>query len=97
MILTIEIPEALANQLRAEAEAQGEDLNNYAVAKLAQPLLSEEEDDEEPDEELIAALREGLADADAGRTLSLEELDTRIRAGLTARNMQKPTIPTGIV
>lgn len=85
MTLTIEIPEALADQLRAEAAARGEDLNNYAVAKLAQHPV-ETEDGEEPDEGLIAALREGIADADAGRTLSLEEVDARIRAGLAARN-----------
>ena len=60
-------------------------MNNYAVAKLAQPPV-ETEDDEEPDDDLIAALREGLAQADRGELLTMEEVDARIRAKLAARN-----------
>ncbi|MES2463627.1 MAG: hypothetical protein V4671_23885 [Armatimonadota bacterium] len=71
MKITLDIPDALADQLRAEAEARGEDLNRYAVAKLEQPPLELEVDDEDPDQDLIAALRAGIADRDAGRTVSL--------------------------
>ncbi|MES2463560.1 MAG: hypothetical protein V4671_23550 [Armatimonadota bacterium] len=81
MSFTIEIPDALVDQLRAEAAARGEDLNQYAVAKLEMPVSAE---DDEADEELIAALREGIADADAGRTVSLEEMRDSALAALVA-------------
>ena len=84
MILTLDIPDTLADRLRAEAEARGEDLNNYAVAKLERPDAPDEE--EEADEDLIEALRHGIADAKAGRTVSLEEAESRILAGLAARD-----------
>ncbi len=85
MKITLDIPEALAEQLRAEAEARGEDLNHYAVAKLKMPV-STDSTDEEAEDDLIDSLRAGLAVADAGRTLSLKEADTRIRTKLAERN-----------
>ncbi len=81
MSFTIEIPDALAEQLRAEAAARGEELNNYAVAKLEMPVSIEEE----ADDDLIAALRVGIADADTGRTVSLEEMRDNALAALAAR------------
>jgi predicted transcriptional regulator len=86
MILTLDIPDSLAERLRTEAEARGEDLNSYAIALLELPVL--EVEDDEPDEDLIEALREGIADAKAGRTVSLEEMDAHISAMLAER--QKP-------
>lgn len=86
MILTLEVPDSLAQQLRDAAAAQGRDLNNYAVAALQMGLSSESE---ESDDHLIAALREGIADAKTGRTVTLEEAESRILAGLAARDAQK--------
>lgn len=59
MSTVIELPDALAERLRAAAEAEGTDLNNYTVAKLE--LLLEPED-----EELIAALNSVIDDYNSG-------------------------------
>jgi predicted transcriptional regulator len=93
MILTLDIPDTLAERLRAEAEAYGQDINNFAVAKLEQTLLNEgEEDAEEVDDDLIAALREGLADVDAGRTVSLEEMRQSALSALAAHRSKAGTV-----
>ena len=63
MSIVIELPDALAERLRAAAEAEGTDLNNYAVAKLELSLAPEYE---EEDEELIAALNGVIDDYNSG-------------------------------
>ena len=64
---TIQIPLDLAEQLRSAAEAEGEDVNNYTVARLQDFF----ETDEAEDEDRINALREGLAQAATGQLLRL--------------------------
>jgi hypothetical protein len=92
MKITLDIPDALAEQLRAEAEARGEDLNRYAVAKLEKPADTGDIDDtdteEEADDDLIEALRDGLAQADAGQLRTLEQVEETVRAALAARHHQ---------
>lgn len=85
MSTVIELPDALAERLRAAAAAEGVDLNNYAVAKL-EGLL--EPEDEEADDDLIAALRQGIADRDAGRLLTLDQVKANAEAALAARRSQ---------
>ena len=72
----IHVSDVLAKRLQAAAANYGEDMNNYAVAKLEQVLDTEDTEaaDTEADDDLIAALREGIADANAGRTVSLDEM-----------------------
>jgi predicted transcriptional regulator len=96
MILTLDIPDALADQLRAAADARGEDLNNYAVAKLEQVVAEAAKETEETDSEtdLMDALRQGIADEDAGRVLTLEQVDARVRATLARHNAEKAASPS---
>jgi hypothetical protein len=90
MKITLDIPDALAEQLRAEAEARGEDLNRYAVAKLEKPADTDDTDtEEEADDDLIEALREGIAQADGGQLRTLEQVEETVRAALAARH-QRP-------
>jgi predicted transcriptional regulator len=77
----IHLPEDLAQRLQAAAAAEGKDINNYAVAKLEQVLATDSaQNEEEADDDLIAALRAGIADRNAGRTVSVDEMDARIYA-----------------
>ena len=84
MTITIELsalrPETLA-ALQADAQAQGRDLAEVAVQQL-DALYSDEE--EMLDEETLAAIGRGLADVEAGRTFSLEEVRARTDAALDA-------------
>ena len=49
---------------------------------------------EEPNDDLITVLRQGIADEDARRTLTLEQVDARVRATLARRNAEKaPIVP----
>ena len=85
MSMTIELPDTLVKRLRAAAAAEGKDLdlNNYAIARLERSL------DTDTDDDLLECLRQGIADDDAGRTLSIEELDARVRATLARHNAEK--------
>ncbi len=78
MTLTIDLPDDLAQRLRARAAEAGQDINEYAIA------LFQEATDEEPDPELIAALREGMADLQAGNLLTLEQVDAAVDAAIKA-------------
>jgi predicted transcriptional regulator len=85
-ILTLNLPEDLARRLAA---LPAEEVNAFAVAALSDLVSDEEEDKEgEPDPDLIAALRRGLAEADAGNLLTLEEaqanFDAKFEAALAA-------------
>jgi predicted transcriptional regulator len=84
MRLTLDIPDALAEQIRSAAAAAGSDVNHYAVAKLEQVFAEEEED---VDEDLIAALREGLAQADAGQLRTQEEVDATVYAAIAGHKL----------
>ena len=70
MTLTIELPDELADALRADAEARGEDMNHYAIAALADRTRSviippgpampddyEDDEDYEPTEADLERLR----------------------------------------
>jgi hypothetical protein len=79
MRLTLHIPEHLAERLRAAAAAEGEDVNNYAVAKLEQGLVASSETD---DPETIVALQDVIDDynkGERGRPIEqfMAELDAR--------------------
>ena len=72
---TIELPEDLAEQIRNAADAEGQDFNNYAVARLKDIFSGS---NGEQDDDLLECLRQGIADDDAGRTISLEDLDAHV-------------------
>jgi len=80
--ITIELPDELATRLRADAEAQGRDV----AAVVADTVAAAYDDEEaEMDDETIAALERGVADVEANRTFSLDEVRNRTDAALAAR------------
>jgi predicted transcriptional regulator len=81
MTLTIELPEEIAERLRVAAALEGQEVNAFAIAALAEAA---EAAMGEPDPELIAALREGVAELRAGRLLTLEEVDATVEAAIQA-------------
>jgi hypothetical protein len=61
--LTLHIPDSLAEQIRAAAAAEGEDVNNYTVARLNDLFLTGEP---EEDPEIIQIISESLDAYDKG-------------------------------
>lgn len=59
----IQLPEALAERLQAAAAAEGQDFNNYAVARLEKSL---DTDTEEDDPVVIARIQKAMDDYDKG-------------------------------
>lgn len=60
--LILQIPDALAEQIQAAAVAEGEDVNNYAVARLSDLFTT----DEEQDPEVVQIIGESLDAYDKG-------------------------------
>lgn len=81
--LTLNLPDDLARRLAA---LPAEEVNAFAVAALSDFVSDDEEDDEEGEQDLdlIAALRRGLAEADAGNLLTLEEAQANFDAKFEA-------------
>jgi predicted transcriptional regulator len=71
MTLTINLPDELASQMNRFLTEEERD--DFAVSAIAEALLSCEQDAVE----CSAAVEEGLADMEAGRTISLEEEKAR--------------------
>ena len=59
----LEIPDALADQIRTAADAEGQDFNNYAVARLQEVFDTEAE---EGDPVVIARIQKAMDDYDKG-------------------------------
>lgn len=93
MTLTIEVPDDLAAALSELPEAER---NHYAVALMRAGWQANDDaaamDADEIDEEAVAAIAEGLADMEAGRLLTIEQVDANIEAVLaTLRREQERT------
>jgi len=73
MILTIDVPEDLAERLKNEAQAEGISPQDLAVEALADRFATAPVFD--PD--TVEAIRRGRADIEAGRTIGLEEFAAR--------------------
>ena len=78
----IELPDELAERLQYAARTQGMELNHFAAAKLENAL-----DEEWEDPEVIALIERGLAEIDAGHTMSLEEFEARMETYKSERRM----------
>lgn len=89
MTITIEVPAALREQIERDAEREGRPMTEVALARLADwygvPSL-----EEEPDPEVVEAIRRGLDDVAAGRTVSVDdyrrEMEARHAAARAARS-----------
>lgn len=87
MTITINLPEEAAAELRASAQAQGRPAAEIA-AEVVVERFGADHDAEKflLDDAALEKLRRGFADIDAGRTISLEDSRTRIKALLAARH-----------
>lgn len=74
MSITLELPADLEAALRADAEAQGLSIEEVAALQLAAIYGNQEE--------TLEAIGRGLADVEAGRTFSLEEVRAHTEAAL---------------
>lgn len=79
--LTLSLPDDLARRLAA---LPAEEVNAFAVAALSDLVSGGEDEEGEPDPDLIAALRRGLADEEAGNLLTLEEAQAHFDANFDA-------------
>ncbi len=86
----LEIPEALAEQIRSAADAEGQDFNNYAVARLQEVFGTEAEAEAEADDpEVIAGIQRAMDAWDSGdRGQPVEE----VFAEMDAKYGPVPTI-----
>jgi predicted transcriptional regulator len=81
MALTIELPPEAERQLREIAARQGEDAERVAAAVLAEALAWEARECEEWTEaEDLAAVSEGLAQAERGEGRPAEEVFAELKA-----------------
>jgi len=77
MSITIELPIEVENRVLSIAAAEG--LSPAAIlTRLAISVFGTEAEEIDPED--LAALREGIADADAGRTIDLEEYIAGVEA-----------------
>ena len=70
--ISARVPEALRDQVDALAEALDRD-RAWVIEQAVKRYLEDEA-------QFIAAVRAGIADADAGRVISMEEMEARLDA-----------------
>ena len=80
--VTVELPDSLADHILAYPAADRNDM----VAEALENLLGDAAHDADAD--LVASLREGIADLDAGRVMTLEEADMEFDAAFEAARAQ---------
>ena len=81
MTITFQLPDAMAERLRVLADAEGEDINNYALEQFKYLLEADEM-------EAVIGIRQGLAELDAREGQPLEEFHAEMMAKLAARKAQ---------
>lgn len=91
MTLTLELSPESEARLRKNAARHGKDVADYllTLAENDPPIDLTEFRDQADFEDSVAAIREGLADLDAGRTISFEEMFAKLEADLDARSRQQ--------
>ena len=94
MTLTLELPPELEARLRTNAAVHGKDVVDYllTLAENDPPIDMTHFKDMADFEESVAELQRGFADADAGRTISLEEVVARGRAEREERRRSREAL-----
>lgn len=82
--LTLQLTDIMAERLRLLADAEGEDMNSYALATLEIALTAD--DEEIVDSALVAALQKATDDMDAGHFLTMNQVEKNARAALATRS-----------
>ncbi len=86
MTITIDLPEDTAANINERAQAQGRAVAELAMEAVTDRYGSSDEEDFPLDDDAVEKIGRGFVDMDAGRTVSLEDSRTRIRALLAARH-----------
>ncbi len=95
MTLTVELSQDIGARLREKAARNGQEVAEYLVTLAEEdvenfedvpwPVLSAAEETDA----MIAGVRAGLADVEAGRTMTLEDYKAEVQARRRARDSQK--------
>ena len=89
MTLRIDVPDATLARLNERARSEGRPVADLAVEAMVQHFGDGYDEDEFPlDDEIIARMRQGMAEIDAGQTISLEESRAQMDSLLAARRRQ---------
>lgn len=82
MTLTLELPPDVEDRLRTNAALHGKPVTDYLVTLVENdpPIDLSEFRDMADFEDAVAGVRAGLADLEAGRTISLEEMAAELKA-----------------
>ena len=90
MTVTLELSPDVEERLRTNAAVHGLPVTEYLVTLAQNDLLIDlsEFRDMADFEESVAELREGFADLEAGRTISLEEMALELAARRKARKVE---------
>jgi predicted transcriptional regulator len=91
MTLVLEFSPEIEARLRTNAAVRGQEVEDY-LRMLAEndPVIDLTEFRDRNDfEESVAGVREGLADLDAGRTISFDEMFAKLDAHLNERERQQ--------
>jgi predicted transcriptional regulator len=93
MTLTLELSPELEARLKTNAAVRGKDVTDYVVMLVENdtPIDLTEFEDTADFQASVAGIREGLADLDAGRSISLEEMAALLEGRAEARRRRRVT------
>ncbi len=93
MTLTLELSPELEARLKKNAAVRGKDVTDYVVMLVENdtPIDLTEFEDTADFQASVAGIREGLADLDAGRSISLEEMAALLEGRAEARRRRRVT------
>lgn len=96
MTLTLELPPDLEERLRTNAALHDKDIADYVVTLVENdmPLDLTEFKDQADFDASVAGIREGLADFEAGRTISLEEMAAELKTRAEERRKRREALRT---
>ena len=90
MTITINLSSDTAEALAKQARAEGRPAADLAAEAVSERYEKDPDEDDFPlDAEAMEAIRQGLADIEAGRTSSLEDSRARIEAVLAAHQQSR--------
>ncbi len=85
MTITIDLPEDAAATLNERARAEGRPIAELATEAVTDRYGSFDEEEFPLDADAVENIRRGLAEVDAGQTMSLEEARADFKAAFSAR------------
>ncbi len=98
MTLTLELSPDVEARLKINAAVHGKNIADYllTLAENNAPIDSTEFNDMADFQASVAGIREGLADLDAGRSISLEEMAADLEARAEERRRRRAAATPGV-